>query len=736
MRSIGCALLGVLTVIASIGAPTVRAEHPVDVAAALVTTEYLSPTSISFGVLEYEVSMYRASSVPGTSKIAGLNGRQAATLDVETGELRRGDVVPGLRGSSAGPRLTFVSADGAWFYIVETIGERERTLFRFDVETLSLDRQIALAPVIGQNATIGSVAPIPGLPDAFVFAAGGVAYVLSGGEVLANTSADLETFSGIRIYDVDVVATSVAVATGIGDDPGEYLYRLGIDESGFVDDGEQLAWDVGNPDELSVRGDEIIVHRSVYDIDGDLLREASPFDLAWSDPADEYRYLLRYGEGASIFWGATGEQLTELRPCPVDSARGVLLGGGRAVDTNQSVRLVDLHDACANFGEFTPVTPARVFDSRTGLGAETAQRIDGGSTVRARIHGGGGVPDEGVESVLLNVTAVNQAGGSGRPNYLTVWPAGYERPEVATVNVDVGATVGNTVAVATSADGYVEFYSHAGSVDVVIDVMGYYASSFAPPGARFRGREARRVIDTRSTGDRLGPEESLTIDRRALIDSDFVEGIDGHVVAAVLNVTAIRSSTGGHFRIHPSGEAVPEASSMNFPRGRNVNRLVTVKVGNDGAVDLWNANGEVDVAVDVVGAYVAKSPGNSHSVGRRFVGIVPERVADTRESSPFDGDGRIPADDGVIYGGYRNGLVLAVNLTAVNPSGTGFVSSVPIDAHVPLSIEQITRTSRLNFEGGTLGNQAIVRVGTAGELLYYSSGRTHLTVDLYGFFTN
>ncbi len=44
-------------------------------------------------------------------------------------------------------------------------------------------------------------------------------------------------------------------------------------------------------------------------------------------------------------------------------------------------------------------------------------------------------------------------------------------------------------------------------------------------------------------------------------------------------------------------------SDLNFAGGLTVPNLVVVKLGTNGAIDLYNAFGSVDVIVDVVGWY-------------------------------------------------------------------------------------------------------------------------------------
>jgi hypothetical protein len=47
----------------------------------------------------------------------------------------------------------------------------------------------------------------------------------------------------------------------------------------------------------------------------------------------------------------------------------------------------------------------------------------------------------------------------------------------------------------------------------------------------------------------------------------------------------------------------PLASDLNFVAGQTIANLVIVKLGSNGKVDIYNAAGNTDVIVDVVGWY-------------------------------------------------------------------------------------------------------------------------------------
>jgi hypothetical protein len=71
----------------------------------------------------------------------------------------------------------------------------------------------------------------------------------------------------------------------------------------------------------------------------------------------------------------------------------------------------------------------------------------------------------------LNVTVTNTT----KPSFLTVWPDDATKPTASDLNWVAGETVPNLVVVKLGADGGVKIFNAAGSVDVVVDVSGWYS---------------------------------------------------------------------------------------------------------------------------------------------------------------------------------------------------------------------------------------------------------------------
>jgi len=183
-----------------------------------------------------------------------------------------------------------------------------------------------------------------------------------------------------------------------------------------------------------------------------------------------------------------------------------------------------------------------------------------GGTVNLQVTGHGGVPSGGVSAVVLNVTATGPTSGS----FITVYPSDVARPLASNLNFPSGWTGANAVTVPVSAAGQVSFYNSLGSVQIIADVVGFYAAddSVIPVAGTSGGYvplEPFRGFDTRdpSFGGPLAPSESLSV------SFDFGE-FNTHIRALAINVTAVFGSRIGYFATWNGLGDPPNTSTLNF----------------------------------------------------------------------------------------------------------------------------------------------------------------------------
>jgi hypothetical protein len=237
-----------------------------------------------------------------------------------------------------------------------------------------------------------------------------------------------------------------------------------------------------------------------------------------------------------------------------------------------------------------------------------------------------------------------------------------------------------------------------------------------------------RLLDTRDgTGGNISALSS-----RAMTELD-VTGVGGvpptGATAVVLNVTVDAPLTSGFITAWPSGETQPTVSNLNFVAGQTVPNLVTVKVGANGRVNLYNSEGFTSLVADVVGYYTSATAGCTG----RFTAVTPKRVLDTREGAgtPVGAGQSINV---TVTGGSTTvpagASGVALNVTVDQPTSAGFLTVWPTGEARPLA-------SSHNFVPGlTVANLVLAKVGSGGQVsIFNSGGSTHVVADVVGYFS-
>ena len=113
-----------------------------------------------------------------------------------------------------------------------------------------------------------------------------------------------------------------------------------------------------------------------------------------------------------------------------------------------------------------PAPPDNIGPRNTPIGSGETYKIN-----VWRAQGNSNIPT-GALGVIMNVTVVNPTGTS----YLTVWPADKTRPLASKLNwTPHQPSTPHQVTSALAVDGTLDFYNNTGTVDVIVDIVGYLA---------------------------------------------------------------------------------------------------------------------------------------------------------------------------------------------------------------------------------------------------------------------
>jgi hypothetical protein len=402
-------------------------------------------------------------------------------------------------------------------------------------------------------------------------------------------------------------------------------------------------------------------------------------------------------------------------------------------------------------GGFHPIAPTRILDTRVPIGITNGPLRQGDGRLltepnnlfrddellnhELQVTGTAGIPTAGASAVVLNVT-VSQPSNNGFVSVFPSLPRGLRNPSdgarlfddqssfqdgfpnVSNLNFGAAQDVPNLVVARIGAGGKIRFSSSASTTHIIADVVGWIDDGTLG-GTGFVGITPVRLADTRfnvGLGARVhsGDVRSLTVS-----PSSAKNEVPRGVSAVVLNVTADNPSDVGFVTVFPSNTSLPTASNLNTRPGEARANLVVAPVGADGKVNFYlnanNTGGSADLIVDAVG-YFTPSGGKVEAVN-------PTRVMDSRfgqntPAAPFaagtsrdvqiTGNGGVPAGAKAVF----------INVTAVNPLSTGFLTVYPTGATMP-------NASNVNYTiGNTVPNLVMVPLSSLGRITIANSAAT------------
>lgn len=263
-------------------------------------------------------------------------------------------------------------------------------------------------------------------------------------------------------------------------------------------------------------------------------------------------------------------------------------------------------------GRFIGITPGRVLDTATGA-------VGPQSTTEVQIRGasalGGAttlVPDSpSVRAVVLNVSGVKPTA----PTFVSVLPENPSgSPSTSNLNLQAGQIRSAMVIVPIGADGKVRLYNAAGSLRLVVDVVGYVeqrldetrAGRIIPLTSPFRVFDTRQVTFGKVP---LGPGQTELWSFSSFADSVNVGGVkvgaQAGLIGNLTNAALLRQyptmPVTSNLRIYPGGGSAtpPLAATLTSREGSTVGNLAMVTYGGTQQVYVFNAWGYAHYVLDV-----------------------------------------------------------------------------------------------------------------------------------------
>ncbi len=373
-------------------------------------------------------------------------------------------------------------------------------------------------------------------------------------------------------------------------------------------------------------------------------------------------------------------------------------------------------------GQYVPVMPCRIADTRTSNGPFGGPQLDGVASRSFAIpQSACNIPATAL-AYSLNVTAVPR----GPLGFLSLWPDGMAQPVASTLNSWLGTVVANAAIVAAGQGGAVSVFA-SNPTDVILDINGYFDSAAGDP---FYPTQPCRVDDTRGAAGPLGGPALSSGETRSIPVLSSSCGLPSTATAYSMNVTVVPSGYLGFLTAWADGQPQPFVSTLNSWMGNVVANAAIVPAGANGATSVFVTN-PTDVILDVNGYFAP--PGGT--AGLAFYPVVPCRLADTRNpDGPFGGpemEAGTTRSFTVPAGGCgipQAALAYSLNVTVVPDGPLFYLTAWPAGAPQP-------NASTLNsFEGSVVANAAIVRAGALRAISVYVTNRTHLVLDIDGYF--
>lgn len=457
------------------------------------------------------------------------------------------------------------------------------------------------------------------------------------------------------------------------------------------------------------------------------------------------------------------------------------------VTTTLAVDAPTVSAACALCagGEYHPVEPTRIFDSRPATEQQPDRPINDVApfgvkpvnistattgavrfdvpligTVDDPSYENGWLPPYVVASDVLAVVVSVAVVDPGTSGYVTAFPAGVEPlAKSALLGFQPGRSTANLALVRPGTGGRltVDLRGFTGSTaHFVVDVFGWYSTSTfdGDVGSGDDGRGGRsitvspgRVLDTALGAIGPGSYTELTIRGARTLDGTqrTVVPDSAAVTGVILNLAVARPSRDTYVSVVPEQppSGAPSTANVTVQAGEVRSVMVIAPLGADGKIRLFNFAGSTRLVVDVLG-YVELRPDETRA-GRVIPLTSPFRAFDTRRVE----FGRASLGPGQAEQWSFAAFAASVNIASVsvgaqaglfgnltNASLSRQYPTVPVTSNLRIFPELVAggapTIGQLNSSEQTvISNMVMMRYGTSSTTyVYNASGYAHYLLDI------
>ncbi|MHB1770801.1 MAG: beta strand repeat-containing protein [Acidimicrobiales bacterium] len=316
----------------------------------------------------------------------------------------------------------------------------------------------------------------------------------------------------------------------------------------------------------------------------------------------------------------------------------------------------------ASAGLYNAVSPVRALGSLTS-GAAIAANTSMPVTVTGTTTG---VPATAT-AVVVNLTA---AGGT-TSSFLAAYPAGGTLPTVSNLNFNAGQVIANRATVGIGTNGQIEVYNHTGSVNVDVDVEGYYGAA-GSGGASFFPITPVRLTDTRVPMNGT-PIAANTTEAFSLANS----AIAAKATAVQTNMTVVPGTAAGFLTVYPTSDTTnPVASDVNWV-GTTLSPALAMGIPNatiadtsgssNESVNIYNGpavnGGTINLVIDAFGYFATPGPAATGLTVTASPSSITSSTSSTSTITVQDNNGGTPvAGDQVLF------AVTGTNCGTVSPT--------------------------------------------------------------------